>query len=82
VRPQGVGRGDDLQIWRVAANIGRLKKQWRVADRGRSSILGVGKHKVRLIEKVTAVLLVRGSERLLSKVLTLSQSDLSSEADM
>jgi hypothetical protein len=38
-RPQVADRGDGLQIWRVAANI--LNKQWRTADRGWFSSLGV-----------------------------------------
>jgi hypothetical protein len=33
--------GDTLQFWRVAANI--LNKQWRTADKGSSSSLGVGR---------------------------------------
>jgi hypothetical protein len=47
-RPQ-VADGDDLQIWRVAANIlnkqsrNILKKQSRTAERGWSSSLGVGR---------------------------------------
>jgi hypothetical protein len=39
-RPQVADGGDDLQIWRVAANI--LNKQSRTADKGWSSSLGVG----------------------------------------
>jgi hypothetical protein len=39
-RPRVAGRGDGLQIWRVAANI--LNKQSRTADSGWSSSLGVG----------------------------------------
>jgi hypothetical protein len=38
--PQVAEGGDDLQIWRVAANI--LNKQSRTAYKGSSSILGVG----------------------------------------
>jgi hypothetical protein len=40
-RPQVADRGDDLQIWRVDANI--LNKQSRTADSGWSSSLGVGR---------------------------------------
>jgi hypothetical protein len=38
--PRVADRGDDLQIWRVAANM--LNKQSRTADSGWSSSLGVG----------------------------------------
>jgi hypothetical protein len=38
--PQVADGGDDLQIWRVAANI--LNKQSRTADKGWSSSFGVG----------------------------------------
>jgi hypothetical protein len=40
-RPQVADGGNGLQIWRVAANI--LNKQSRTADKGWSSILGVGR---------------------------------------
>jgi hypothetical protein len=40
-RPQVAGGGNGLQIWRVAANT--LNKQSRTADKGWSSILGVGR---------------------------------------
>jgi hypothetical protein len=36
--PQVANRGDDLQQWRVAANI--LNKQSRIAGKGWSSMLG------------------------------------------
>jgi hypothetical protein len=39
-RPQVVGGGDGLQIWRVAANI--LNKQSQTANKWWSSSLGVG----------------------------------------
>jgi hypothetical protein len=39
VRPQVADGGDDLQFWRVAANI--LNKQSRTVDRGWYSSLGV-----------------------------------------
>jgi hypothetical protein len=38
-RPRVADTKDDLQIWRIAANI--LKKQPRTAGKGRSSSLGV-----------------------------------------
>jgi hypothetical protein len=38
--PQAADGGDGLQIWRVAANI--FNKQWRTAEKGWSSSLGVG----------------------------------------
>jgi hypothetical protein len=37
---QVANRGDGLQVWRVAANI--LNKQSRTADKGWSSMCGVG----------------------------------------
>jgi hypothetical protein len=40
-QPEVVDGGDDLQIWRVAANI--LNKQSRTADKGWYSSLGVGR---------------------------------------
>jgi hypothetical protein len=40
-RPQVADGGDDLQIWRIAANI--LNKQSRRADRGWSSSFGFGR---------------------------------------
>jgi hypothetical protein len=40
-RPRIADRGDDLRIWRVAANI--FNKQSRTADSGWSSSLGVGR---------------------------------------
>jgi hypothetical protein len=40
-RPRVADRGDGLQIWRVSANI--LNKQSRIADKGQSSSLGVGR---------------------------------------
>jgi hypothetical protein len=40
-RPQVADGGDALQFWREAANI--LNKQSRIADKGRSSSLGVGR---------------------------------------
>jgi hypothetical protein len=45
-RPQVADGGDGLQIWRVAANL--LNKQSRAADKGCSSILGVG-HGLKLV---------------------------------
>jgi hypothetical protein len=56
VRPQ-IADGDDLQIWRVAADI--LKQQSRTADKGWSSAceLGVGltthHKKISLLQKST-----------------------------
>jgi hypothetical protein len=38
-RPQVAGKGDGLQVWRVAANV--LNKQSRTADKGLSSSLEV-----------------------------------------
>jgi hypothetical protein len=40
-RPQVADGGNDLQIWRVAANV--FNKQSRTADKGWSSSLGVGR---------------------------------------
>jgi hypothetical protein len=40
-RLQVADGGEGLQIWRVAANI--LNKQWRTADKGWPSSLGVGR---------------------------------------
>jgi hypothetical protein len=40
-RPQVADGGDELQIWRAAANI--LNKQSRTADKGLSSSLGAGR---------------------------------------
>jgi hypothetical protein len=40
-RPQVADGGDALQLWREAANI--VNKQSRTADKGWSSILGVGR---------------------------------------
>jgi hypothetical protein len=40
-RPQVADGGDGRQVWRVAANI--LNKHSRAADKGWSSILGVGR---------------------------------------
>jgi hypothetical protein len=40
-RPQVTDGGNDLQIWRIAANI--LNKQSLTADKGCSSTLGVGR---------------------------------------
>jgi hypothetical protein len=39
-RPQVADGGDDLQLWREAANI--LNKQSRTADKGWSSSFGLG----------------------------------------
>jgi hypothetical protein len=39
--PHVAGRGDGLQIWKVAVNI--LNKQSRTADRGWPSSLGIGR---------------------------------------
>jgi hypothetical protein len=40
-RPQVADRGDSLQFWTVDANM--LNKQSRTADKGWSSIFGVGR---------------------------------------